>query len=906
MAENTNTSNRPRPIEKLPEIDPSVIKAAAKATPKSDPGLIMPNQRNKHFVYKSIFEKPGFLVGSNSIVSKNLYNRIHLADKEISEEFNTYMNFGIFPSFADTNAPEYDPDKNYERTELSSRNGTPGVRSLFNRAGAVLIGHTGKDKIDYSKIDITEAHQWRLGLNVPLMDSPYNRAIIESETGCSIKELVTASQKGLMGKETYAYSDFMFCKHLGKVSNNHMITLRRFPIPVDDYIGTTGIDEEMRSDVFFNSKNPVSIGCMVTWLGVSGNDMSNVLKYNYSMPFKELEAQWEDKKLDADKNQGLLNGMFSVFDKQYREEYMNGYSATAANSVFQKFGFPVGNAPYTGDSNPANFKDRTKVYGPVDAVKSTYVRSEQGLKFEQQITLVFEYELRSYNGVNGRQAMLDLISNILNVTYSTGSFWGGGIRGFGASQSNVFNNLNIFKVKGGFTEFIDAFSKDIANFSKDDASYKDTYKEDKNGKTILKEALQVLNQLGGMLMAGMLNSLGRPQKVMYNSLLSPAPVGFWHLTVGNPRKPIMSIGNMIITNCTIEHQGPLGLDDFPTGLKVTVNLNRGKPRDIRDIEKLYMAGNDRIYAPMDTKVFDMYKNAIEYKKHKVANTLSMYNPKDHIHIMEYEQKEIGNETVNVAFKNDEVKLGIEVENNGKTEIIKIKEGEDLDELNASLMKYFGTNDIRAIYVAATEQEWGSNIKSDKRILSEEEYQKELNEYNAKILAAQKAAREKKIDAAKIEYLNLKTEYNNASMAFSDLKSKNAHALYGMPVTPSNVIEKLNAAAEKEIEAYDTLINFMNENKEYLMVPVSDDRKKEVVLSNWHTYTMGSADLSRGYDIMYNHFNESVSDAKEYQNKAPELLQKALAAEQANAKYMDDLLNGRLPSQNNIPVIRQGR
>lgn len=787
MAENTNTSNRPRPIEKLSEIDSSALNAAmakaSVATSKSDPGLIMPNQRNKHFVYKSIFEKPGFLIGRNSIISKNLYNRIHLADNEISEEFNTYMNFGIFPSFADTNAPEYDPKKNYERTELSSRNGTPGVRSLFNRAGAVLIGYTGNenlDKIDYSKIDITKAHQWRLGLNVPLMDSPYNRAVIQSETGCSIKELVTASQKGLMGKETYAYSDFMFCKHLGKVSNNHMITLRRFPIPVDDYIGTTGIDEDMRSDAFFNSKNPVSIGCMVTWLGVSGNDMSNVLKYNYSMPFKELEAQWEDKKLDADKNQGLLNGMFSVFDKQYREEYMNGYSGTAANAVFQKFGFPVGNPPYTGDSNPANFKDRTKVYGPVDAVKSTYVRSEQGLKFEQQITLVFEYELRSYNGVNGRQAMLDLISNILNVTYSTGSFWGGGIRGFGASQSNVFNNLNIFKVKGGFTEFIDAFSKDIANFSKGDASYKDTYKEDKNGKTILKEALQVLNQLGGMLMAGMLNSLGRPQKVMYNSLLSPAPVGFWHLTVGNPRKPIMSIGNMIITNCTIEHQGPLGLDDFPTGLKVTVNLNRGKPRDIRDIEKLYMAGNDRIYAPMDTKVFDMYKNAIQYKKHKIANTLSKYNPKDHIHIMEYEQKEIGNETVNVAFKNGEAKLGIEVENSGKIEIM--KESEDLDELNASLMKYFGTNDIRAIYVAATEQEWGSNITNDKRLLSEEEYQKKLNEYNAKIAAAREAKkraekREKDIQNVMNE-IRSQTMYNTGKkMAYVITKDGTTYNVY---------------------------------------------------------------------------------------------------------------------------------
>ena len=214
MAENTNTSNRPRPIEKLPEIDASALKAVAKVT--SEPGLTLPNRPNKRFIYKTIFEKPEFLTGSNSIVSKNLYNRIHLADNEISEEFNTYMNFGIFPSFADTNTPEYDPNKKYKRTEESSKNGTPGVRSLFNRAGAVLIGYSGKGTIDYSKIDITKAHQWRLGLNVPLMDSPYNRAIIESETGCSIKELVTASQKGLMGKDEFPFSDEIMKEYYSK------------------------------------------------------------------------------------------------------------------------------------------------------------------------------------------------------------------------------------------------------------------------------------------------------------------------------------------------------------------------------------------------------------------------------------------------------------------------------------------------------------------------------------------------------------------------------------------------------------------------------------------------------------------------------------------------------------------
>jgi hypothetical protein len=182
-----------------------------------------------------------------------------------------------------------------------------------------------------------------------------------------------------------------------------------------------------------------------------------------------------------------------------------------------------------------------------------------------------------------------------------------------------------------------------------------------------------------MLMAGLLNSFGRPQKAMFNSLLSPAPIGFWHVTIGNPKHPIMSIGNMVVTDTTIEHMGPLGLDDFPTGIKVTVQLDRGKPRDLRDIEKLYMQGNDRIYAPMSDKVFDMYYNASRYKAYKTGKTTT-YNPKQNI------------ATVNTEGSQPTIELG-----------------EYSGVLN-DMKRYFGTTDAYSIWVPAAEQEYGTGKK----------------------------------------------------------------------------------------------------------------------------------------------------------------------------------------------------
>jgi hypothetical protein len=620
-----------------------------------------------------IFSKGTISHSNKNVVQKVKYNREQLLSKQTAFELNTYLNFGVFPTFFETFIPYYKDGKLVEAPEGKQYGlGTPGVRSLFNRAGAVLLGSSdGNYNVDITKGDPINTNEWRIGNNVPLMDSPETRRRIRRSSGCTIKELVEASSRGELGQETYAYSDFMYCKHLGKMPNNYMITLRRFPLPVDDYIGSNAEEEGVK--VARAANNAACIGCMVTWMGVSGNDLSNILKYSYKMPFKEENAEDQNASTNADQNNTPLNNIASVFDKTYQKQYQQGYAGNAANNAFGYVGIKgLGDPPYASIAGQRD--EKTKVWGPVDSIRSTYVRSATGLTFEHKISLTFEYELRSYNGINGRQAMLDLISNILNVTYTTGTFYGGGFKGFGAHQSNIFANLKIFKTTGGFTNFVDAFADDMTTIGNSIKSHI----EEKGG---IKETLKSLaNNLGGMLVAGVLNKLGRPQKGFANALLSPAPIGFWHVTIGNPKHPIMSIGNMIITDCAIEHSGPLGIDDFPTGLKVTISLDRGKPRDMRDIEKLYMQGNDRIYSSMSDKVFDMYKNAEKYQECKKSGNMAAYKP-----------------VANVA--------NVDIDLNKSSVTIN-----GLKEAGSFMKKYFGTDDAYSIYVPAAEQEYGAGKK----------------------------------------------------------------------------------------------------------------------------------------------------------------------------------------------------
>ena len=592
--------------------------------------------------------------------TKIKYNREYLLSKTVADELNSYKNFEPFATFNDMYEPVYkEVNGKWVIDEDASGKfkspGALGVRSLFNKSGAVLLGNTD---------NIYQASEWRVSNNVPLIDTPENRKKIRQSSGCSIKELVQASRDGILGKSTYDYSDFMYCKHLGKMSNNYMITLRRFPLPVDDFISSIGIESRGSNEA--TSKNSQSIGCMITWLGVSGNEMNNILSYNYSMPFKSQNAEFESNGVDADSTSTPFASFASAFDSKYRKQYMEGQAGAAFNGYLGKF-FKAGSNPYNV-REIANFEDKNKIYGPVDVIKSTYMRSDEGLKFEQNITLVFEYELRSYNGINGRQAMLDLISNILNVTYTTGTFWGGGYRGGGAHQNNIFSNMNIFKANNGATGFMEAFAKDWGEIT---SSIKGAW-----GNNPVQTIKNFMNDLSGMIIAGQLNRLGRPQKQMMNSLLSPAPVGFWHITIGNPHHPIMSMGNMILTDTKVEHMGPLGLDDFPTGLKVTCTLTRGKPRDLRDIEKMYMHGNDRIFYSMGPKIFDMYKNAKEYKGNK-----------------------------NIAINTNDVEMSTD------TSAIEISVPEEMKNV---LKKYFGHEDTYSIYVAAAEQEYGAHKKPSEK------------------------------------------------------------------------------------------------------------------------------------------------------------------------------------------------
>ena len=487
-------------------------------------------------------------------------------------------------------------------------------------------------QIDTSSENQTAKEKW-VQMKVNL--APQSKNIDLSD--CSIDTLVKLSEQratSLIGKKEaiselgvakYRYIDFMFCRDLGKIPNNHLLTLRKFTRPVGDNINT----RLPKSDTPYNFNQSMDVGRLVTWFGNGDNKLEDIIKYNYVATFKPLDSKIQPVDSQEDEEStGIIGKMVNTINPRYNQAMSQG--RTGAHNFISQLGGRYLSTSYANFARGGQYErheiftpyDHNKVYEPKNTIQSTHVY-EGKLTFSQEFTIKFSYKLRAYDNINPRAAFLDLIGNILAVTYRSGTFWGGSrmFRGappnkVGTAKVNAFldrtfdtlggignnllsGNLDIGGTLGSIWGAVKQIASDAFNTAKSLALGNTSTK----GKSPLQVIGAIIKHTGlwsgvqGMIK----NGLGRPAVYALDSLLTGDNVGLWHLTIGNPRNPIMSIGNLIIDKSEITQSGPLGLDDFPTDLMVSVSLKHGRPRDSAEIQKMYTKGSGPIYTPLGAK-----------------------------------------------------------------------------------------------------------------------------------------------------------------------------------------------------------------------------------------------------------------------------------------------------------------
>jgi len=546
----------------------------------------------------------------------------------------------------------------YSNLGSNNPNKGPTARTLFYEAGKripskygqFLFYSLGSYQNDFINAYYrSESRDYNLSVSSLASKNPSAGFLVRETMD---NELVAAQNTGTLGGLTssfsgniigglsapYYWKDFLYCKYYGTIPNNYMITLRRFPTPVLDNLSVPSVIQSSESYHKEGVGRPVAQA--VTWFGGNtSNTLSGLLKFTTGIA-------WDDKPQDTQKvQQAFSKGFFQDGPINFLGKALGSGSGGTYDAIVGVIeGVTNAADPQSTNINAirtAKLRDRAKqgdlgllseyIWVPVDVIQNTKVR-KVGLPFQwDSLSVVFEYELSSVGEVNSKAAMLDLLGNLLSIGTNYGNFLTPDIRynsqfaaiGFpgGADGLEMYYKdplgwvikyaseiANIASAGGDSSANQDVTtvgpdSQDTGGTatSLEDLKAKITSIFNNGGSTaadyinLAKELGETLGAAGGRLFKAAVTESFIEQFQAPVSLLTGAPIGEWHLTIGNPCNPIAMIGNLICDGVSIEFSENLGPDDFPTGIKATFTLKHARDRERGEIESIFNRGDGRLY-----------------------------------------------------------------------------------------------------------------------------------------------------------------------------------------------------------------------------------------------------------------------------------------------------------------------
>ena len=425
----------------------------------------------------------------------------------------------------------------------------------------------------------------------------------------------------------YFWKDFLYCKYYGHIPNNHMITLRRFPSPMRDNLSLPA--KVKNSDAYKVKGAGQPVAQAITWWGGNtGNTLDSILGFTTGLkwdPYDGLE------KIDQSSlNQGIFKAIsdnptlnaitsripgFSVITKT-AESVVSASDSGFEETTNAKINFGLRDKAEKTENGPLS----KFIWTSVDTINKATMRGRGLNGVEHEFSIKFHYELTSVGEVNTKAAMVDIIGNLLGLCTNYGQFLTPEIR-----YDNGFPAFNFPGGDEGRNQFytdpvkyiksLILYSMDPNSSSTDPAAgtaagavnqvtkatdWLNNALKNLEGQTEgnIKEGLiKILDssEFSNLVKTGMADDKFISNIYMPQLVLTGAPVGEWHLVVGNPCNPVAMIGNLVCLDLSINFGDNLGPDDFPTELVATIRMKHATERERGQIESMFNRGGGRLY-----------------------------------------------------------------------------------------------------------------------------------------------------------------------------------------------------------------------------------------------------------------------------------------------------------------------
>jgi hypothetical protein len=398
-------------------------------------------------------------------------------------------------------------------------------------------------------------------------------------------------------------ADFAYLKDVGVYPNNRLVIARRFLQPHGDNIFGKGV----------NGNIPMSI--MISWKP-QGEDFVEI----------NFGEEWQNAKADFT---GVLNSLGEDFMGKnvgggiggaLNVIPLPGFTENLQRYVLRQMGIldkSGTEALPSGNPNLIKMAKRRKTIG--------YSDDGSGLKTTISIKMVCEWEQKFISGIDPTIAWQDIVAMILRFGTSTSDTYGltpefeKTMTKWLSKPETIVTDM-ITWIKAGILEVKDTLVNlaKTTNASILNSNIKNTNSGTRQDQQNKFSALadKAGNDLVNLVTNGLKLQLQK-YKVELEGIaraLSGAPSTPWHVTIGNPMRPVFCAGDMLVEDVKLNLGSVLAFNDLPATIKAEFTLTNARPWGLQEILAKFNAGSIRtLTAIKDSNSLNTGEKSIDNK-----------------------------------------------------------------------------------------------------------------------------------------------------------------------------------------------------------------------------------------------------------------------------------------------------
>jgi hypothetical protein len=414
------------------------------------------------------------------------------------------------------------------------------------------------------------------------------------------------------------FIDFAYLRDVGVYPNNRLIVARRFGAAVGNDLTRMKVPP---------------LKTMVSWVSEAENDFLSV---SYNEVWNDADATYTE----------VLNKMGKSFKSPGSDNSTNigdflaggiglvpfpGLSEPIQRAVAKEFGIIDGNAFDLPLGDPNLIRE---------AKKRSTVQPDQagsGLACNIEIKMVVEYEQKFINGVDPTLAYMDIIQNAIYFGTSDARFQFS--KAFAEGAKGILGDL----ISGDYNKIYKTLEKIVkAIFNKLKEFISSIVKFiDKTAESAAEGNLDIGKQLNAFVdvstkAIGSVIGKYKQDLLGVTNALTGAPSTPWHITIGNPKKPVFCSGDMLLKKVDMEMGKILAYNDLPSTIKFTLTFENARPLGAQEIFNRLNTGRGRSVLSVSLQ------SATNKKPDGTINT-SGGSQKDKIFTKSFEASPIGGE-----------------------------------------------------------------------------------------------------------------------------------------------------------------------------------------------------------------------------------------------------------------------